>query len=131
MRDENSGADVVSRLDSRPRRPLIRHSSGHDNELVLRLKKQADKAEAAVRRDAFDVHRYDQELKVLRTILMCALSVLIVALGFSLWLIGSGREAIGSPLLSAIVSGALSYLAGLGTPRGLLRRGGPGSERGG
>jgi hypothetical protein len=71
------------------------------------------------------------ELNVLRTFLRCALSVLLVGLGFSLWLIAIGRVAIGNPILSAIVSGALSYLAGLGTPRGLLRRGGPGSERGG
>jgi hypothetical protein len=95
------------------------------------MKRQADETEAAVRKDAFDVHRYDQELKVLRTILACALSALLVGLGFSMWLIASGREEIGNPILSAIVSGALSYLAGVGTPRGLLRRGVSGSERGG
>jgi hypothetical protein len=102
-----------------------------DNTLTYRLQELADAKEAAVRRDAFDAHRYDQELKVLRTVLACALFVLLVGLGFSIWLIASGREAIGNPILSAIVSGALSYLAGVGTPRGLLRRGGPGSERGG
>ena len=102
-----------------------------DNTLTYRLQQLADAKEAAVRRDAFGVHRYDQELKVLRTVLACALFVLLVGLGFSMWLIASGREEIGNPILSAIVSGAISYLAGVGTPRGLLRRGGPGSERGG
>lgn len=102
-----------------------------DNALTYRMQKQSDRTEAAVRRDAFDVHRYDQELKMLRMVLTCALSMLLVGLGFAMWLIASGREAIGSPILSAIVSGALSYLAGLGTPRRLLRRGEPGAERGG
>jgi hypothetical protein len=142
MRDESNGADVLpipstarskaSHRDQQTSRPLARRSTQRDAfEVECRMQKLADRAEAAMRRDAFDVHRYDQELKVLRTILGCALFVLLVGLGFSMWLIVSDREAIGNPILSAIVSGALSYLAGLGTPRGLLRRGGPGSERGG
>lgn len=109
-------ADVVARLD--------------DHGFTYRMQKQRDRTEAALRRDAFDVHRYDQELKVLRLVLMCALCVLFAGLGFAMWLIASGRETIGSPILSAIVSGALSYLAGLGTPR-RVRRGEPGTERGG
>jgi hypothetical protein len=126
MRDESDGADVAP-ISAR----AVRKPSSEARDFKYRMQEQAYQAEAAVRRDAFDVHRYDQELKILRTILGCALSVLLVGLGFSMWLIVSGREAIGNPTLSAIVSGALSYLAGLGTPRGLLRRGGPGSERGG
>jgi hypothetical protein len=126
MRDESDGADVAA-LSAR----AVRKLSSEALDFEYRMQERADKAEAAVRRDAFDVHRYDQELKILRTILACALSVLLVGLGFSMWLIATGHEAIGAPTLSAIVSGALSYLAGLGTPRGLLRRGGPGSERGG
>jgi hypothetical protein len=101
-----------------------------DNALTYRMRKQSDRTEAALRKDAFDVHRYDQEFKALWMVLACALSVLLVGLGFAMWLIASGREAIGSPILSAIVSGALSYLAGLGTPRRLLRRGEPSGERG-
>jgi hypothetical protein len=109
-------ADVFTHLD--------------DNSLTYHMRKQSDRTEAALRRDEFDVHRYDQELKVLWMVLTCALSVLLVGLGFAMWLIASGREAIGTPILSAIVSGALAYLAGLGTPR-RLRRGGPDVERGG
>jgi hypothetical protein len=132
MSDEDFGTDIVRiRSKARRRPPQAESRAGNDEYRLLRqMTKQADDREAAVRRDAFDVHRYDQELKVLRTILVCALFVLFVGIGFSMWQIAIGREEIGGPMLSAIVSGALWYVAGLGTPRGLLRRGGPGSERG-
>jgi hypothetical protein len=123
--------EAAVRLDRQVSRLLAEGStSRNDNAFIYLMQQQTDETETVVRRDAFDVHRYDQELKVLRTVLGCALSVLSVGLSFSMWLIATGREEIGNPILSAIVSGALSYLAGVGTPRGLLRRGGPGSERG-
>jgi hypothetical protein len=139
MRDEDLGAEIAAEVedgnvDSDPtfakvHGDVITHLA--DNALTYRMQKQSDRTEADLRRDTFDVHRYDQELKVLWTVLACALSVLLAGLGFAMWLIASGREAIGSPILSAIVSGALSYLAGLGTPRRLLRRGVPGGDGGG
>jgi hypothetical protein len=103
------------RLDAKASRLLAEGLTRRDDHaFIYRMRKRADTVKAAVRKDAFDVHRYDQELKVLRTVIGCALSVLSVGLGFSMWLIATGREEIGNPILSAIVSGALSYLAGRG-----------------
>jgi hypothetical protein len=133
MRNEDYGIDVVL-VRSKARRSQRGEGTERLDEwhrFFYKMKRLENEAEAAVRKDAFDVHRYDQELRVLRTTLGCTLFVLLLGLGFSMWLIATGREEIGNPILSAIVTGALSYLAGVITRRGVLRSGEAGSERGG
>jgi hypothetical protein len=129
---ERKFAKAAARLDRQSARLLAKVSTrDDDHSLMYRMHVEADVAEAVRREHAFDVHRYSHEVRMLWAVLTFVLSAMVAGLGFSVWLIVNGREESGNPILSAIVSGALSYLAGVGTPRGLLRRGVSGSDRGG
>jgi hypothetical protein len=64
---------------------------------------------------------------MLWTILLFMLFVMLSCLAFSVWMITSGREQGGIVLALATISG-LAYLAGFGTPRGKVWRGGPESK---
>lgn len=91
---------------------------------------QADAAEAAKREHAFEVYRHNDLMRMWWAILGCMLFVMFGCLGLSVWLIASGREQ-GGIVLAVATIGGLAYLAGFGTPRGKLWRGGPDSKRGG
>jgi hypothetical protein len=92
--------------------------------------KQADAAEAAKRAHDFQVLRHNSSQRMSWTILVFMLLVMASCLAFSVWMIASGREQSGLVLALATTSG-LAYLAGFGTPRGKLWRGGPDSQSGG
>lgn len=92
--------------------------------------KQADAAEAARRAHDFQVLRHNSFQRILWTILVFILFVMVSCLAFSVWMIASGREQ-GGIVLAVATLGGLAYLAGFGTPRRMLWRGGSDSEAGG
>jgi hypothetical protein len=110
----------VPRLDPETTRLLTDAATRDaDNKFKYLTQKQSDLAEDSRRKHEFDVRRHEDAVRMIWPILIAVLFVIIGALGFGCWLIAIGRDSVGIPIVTAIISGILAYLAGFGTPRDL------------
>jgi nitrate reductase NapE component len=109
-----------TRLDPETARLLTEAANREaDHKLTYLTQKQAHTAAAEQRADDYRLRCHEDAIKLIWPILSVVLVVIVGSMAFAVWLIVSGKENIGIPILSAIVSGVLAYLAGFGTPRDL------------
>ena len=107
---------VSPRIDAETAR-VITESLDKDNERKFQYltQKQKDEAEAIKRQHEFAVLRHHDNRRMFWPILICVLLMVMGCIIAGIYFTANGHEVLGSNLLTAVISGLLAYLAGLGT----------------
>lgn len=77
--------------------------------------KEKNEAEARKREDDHEATQWRDKVALSKPILYISLIVIPVCLFIGIWLAATGREMLGSNLITAVLTGLFAFLAGLGT----------------
>lgn len=95
----------------------------NENKFKYLTQKQQDTAEKNKREHDFDVLRYQDRYKILRPVTFIVVAVLTVCLFIGIYLCTVDQEMLGSNLITGVITGLLSFLAGLGVSEILKKKG--------
>lgn len=107
---------MSSRIDPETAR-ILTESIDKDNEYKFQYltQKQQAAAEAAKRDHDFIVQRHNDRKKMLWPVMVTVIIVCLGCIIIGIYFCATGKDTLGSSLLTAAITGVLSYLAGLGT----------------
>jgi len=96
---------------------IVAASVDKDNEFRFQYlsQKQKDEAEQNKRAHDLEMLRHQDRVRVLRPVLYTMLFVVVGALSVGVYLAATGHEVLGSNILTAVITGLLAFLGGLGT----------------
>lgn len=87
----------------------------NDNKFQYLTQQQKDEAEAGKRQHEFAVIRHGNRTRMMWPCLIAILITTIGCISVGIYLAATGREMLGSNILTAIITALLSFLGGLGT----------------